>query len=83
MTPQEQLETHRQHFEHLNALFKGIEVAFTAKPESTNGVPAEPTSEDTMQKLQILTIGHLNLISQQLFWIQGRIPAEINRDGSD
>jgi hypothetical protein len=83
MTSQEQLETHRKHFEHLNALFKGIEVAFTVKSESTNGEPAEPTSDDTMQKLQILTIGHLNLISQQLFWIQGRIPAELNSNGSD
>jgi hypothetical protein len=78
MTPQEQLETHRQHFEHLNALFKGIEVAILDKPESTNGELAVPTPEDTMQKLQILTIGHLNLISQQLFWIQGRMPGELD-----
>lgn len=75
MTPQEKLSKQLEMFQKLETMVRETRYPSHAGPEASQDDDQEPSTEDTLLRLQVIGNGFLTLISQQLFWLQEQSPA--------
>ena len=71
LPPREQYEKQLEMFEQLQLFTKALGLESMEPDESEAWRGEDATPEETMLKMQVIANGYLNLISRQLFWLQG------------
>ena len=75
MTPQDKFAKQLEMFQKLETMVRETRYPSHDGPEAWRDDDQEPSTEETLLRLQVIGNGFLTLISQQLFWLQEQSPA--------